>query len=82
MGGGKIKRRRYIEAWVWRNEGWQCFHVGLTRPRQDPYGDLHARGQTSLCPRIFHQLTGLRANKAKGMAPVRVRIPVWTVLDN
>lgn len=82
MGGQSLKRRgRFLNVWAWRNQWGDYVFIGTHKPEHSTFGfGWSGMESTTICPRIFNKLTELKASKAKGMAPVRIRVPAWTVL--
>ncbi len=84
MGGQSVKRRKGggLWVWVWRNQHGYCVQISRRKPMPASYcGALSWYGVNSvtICARVFDALTGLKASKAKGMKPIRIRIPAWSV---
>lgn len=83
MGGGKVKRRKYLEVWAWRNMGSDTVTVSPNKKRPQRVRDCTdtwrwSYTSTMVCVRWFKLLTGIDVPKT--MDPIKVRIPPWTVL--
>ncbi len=85
MGGQSRKRRRTGGLWVWAWRNRYNDYVSITLQKPTCHVDNYTPGlwvgvnATSVCPRVFNTLTGLKASKARGMKPVHIYVPAWTV---
>lgn len=84
MGGRTLKRRRYLEVWAWHAH-WAEFcqltthkPVRVSNSGETPEWECPKDDEIGLCMRVFRRLAG--QTLTKGAAPIKVRIPKWTVI--
>jgi hypothetical protein len=81
MGVTRLKRRKQLVVWAWRNRGYGSdglVSLSTKRPKRqddDSYGHDYSVG---ICVDVFRWLSG--DVPTPGAKPIKVRIPPWTVL--